>query len=97
MANVYTTNPIYLDTFSADYVLKAFGTGSFKCRAISLYSDDSDTRFTLEDKDGNPIVTLGGKRDALFLGENFWFTNGVTLDVSDGDHLGGHARVLIYQ
>ena len=92
MANVYTTNPIYLDTWSDD---KVISSGAMYIKGIKLYSDDTATRVLLEDKDGVTIVILGpGKTEYQYLDSHF--TNGVVLDVSDCDHADSHAKVLIY-
>lgn len=92
MANNYDTNPIYLDTWTAD---KTISEGAFYIKGIKLYSDDTATRVLLEDKDGVTIVILGpGKIEYQYLDAHF--TNGVVLDVSDCDHADGHAKVLIY-
>ena len=99
MANSVTTNPIYLDTFTADIVVKAPGTGPLIVKAITLWSDDSETRFMLEDGNGVPCAVLGrgtnGPQSVSF-GNGTNLTRGVICDVSDCDKVSGKAKVCIY-
>ena len=97
MANSTTTNPIYLDTFSADI---SISTESLTVKTITLWADDSETRLSLEDVDGVSCVVMGrgtnGPQVVEFGDEGFIFKKGLICDVSDGEKLDGHARVCIY-
>lgn len=95
MANNLTTNPIYLDTWTADFTIKSPSDGPLFVKCVRMLSDDSASRFLLEDKDGYPIVALGPSKSDESAPETR-LTNGVYCDVSDCDHLDGHAKVLIY-
>jgi len=86
MANVLTSNPIYLDTFSSDITIAA---KQIKIRAISFISTNADDKLVLEDNSGVPAVyiklpTAKDSKAITFAGEGQVFNNGLICDVSDG-------------
>jgi hypothetical protein len=92
MANVLTTNPIYLDTFSADIVLS---NRPMQINSILFYSGTNTDNFTIEDKNGVPVIQLLANQ-TWSPAESFSFNNPpYTVDVSDGAYA-ATARAFIY-
>ena len=101
MANNLNLNPIVLDTFDANVVLRTKGVGPLTVKRITLHSAASGDRFALEDEDGTPIFVIS--QDAtlvqtLDFGDGFGFSNGVVFDFDDALQSGLSAGdiVLIY-
>ena len=102
MSNKLTLNPIVIDTFNADQVIRVKGVGSLTITRIIFYSAASGDRFALEDEDGNPIFIAAQSADLVkdinfgSLGQTF--TNGIVFDYDDGlqNGLGAGDIVLIY-
>jgi len=97
MANSTVTNPIYLDTFTADIEISLT---PITVKAITMWTDNSETRFLLEDVNGVTCVALGrggiASTGVEFGDEGFTFQKGLICDVSDCDKVDGKARVCIY-
>ncbi len=86
MANVLTTNPIYLDTFSADIVISSV---PIKVKGISFISTNADDKLVLEDINGVPnvMIKLPTAKDSKHIpyGEGQHFSS-LICDVSDGTY-----------
>ena len=96
MANNYRSNPIYLDTFSADATLF---TGSWAIYDAIFYSNGSTDHLWLEDGKGDCKLILGCSQNysAMFSpSKPIRGENNLVLDVSDGTYNGTFIRALIY-
>lgn len=95
MANNLKTNPIVIDTFSADVTI---WTGHIKVKTIVFWSTAADDKLVLEDKNGTPVVylQLATAKDTkqINFGEGITF-DGLVLDVSDGTYTSA-SKLLIY-
>lgn len=97
MANKLTTNPIVLDTFSADVIIS---TKHIIVQKIVLYSAADGDILRLEDHNGDPVfwITQTGAVDTVerdFGPDGFRF-DGLQMDVSDCTGLGANDLVWIY-
>lgn len=97
MANDTSRNPIFLDTFSADFNL--FTTGPVRIKAIVFRSATASDRFTLEASDGVNVFDLTTAENSQvilsFGDEGFPISRALTCDVSDGQYA-ATARAYIY-
>jgi len=95
MANVLTTNPIYLDTFT-DAVLF---TGPVTVRAITWRATNAKDRLVLDDRAGNMIVeienpTANSTQQAIFPGGQKFASIAIT--EADGRYnTGDHALIYL--
>jgi len=101
MANNLNLNPIVIDTFGANQVIRVKGVGSLTITRIIFYSAASGDRFALEDEDGNPIFIAAQSADLvkdIDFGGGQTFTNGIVFDYDDTlqSGLGAGDVVLIY-
>ena len=97
MANDTSRNPIFLDTFSADFDL--FANGPVRIKAIVFRSGTASDRFTLEASDGTNVfdLTTAANSQAIleFGADGFPVSRTLTCDVSDGQYA-STARAYIY-
>jgi len=101
MANKLTLNPIVIDTFGANQVIRVKGVGPLTITRIIFYSASSGDRFALEDEDGNPIFVAAQSADLvkdIDFGNGHAFANGIVFDYDDAlqSGLGAGDLVLIY-
>lgn len=99
MANSTTTNPIMLDTFSADVTIAEPGK-PLTVKAIVFWSTNADDKLVMEDCLGvtNVWLQLATAKDTIVwtpAGDGFTFNNGLIMDVSDGAY-NTASRCLIY-
>ena len=99
MANVFTTNPIFLDTFSSDIDVTRQVGGPLRIKAIVFHGGSANDKFVSEDNAGNWNVELqaptAGESKVLSFGGNVWIPQILIVDVSDGTYNSG-ARCYIY-
>lgn len=98
MANSLTTNPIYIDTFSADVTISAT---PIKVTKVVFFSAAAGDTFCLEDSKGNYVEHLiqetNARRVVEDFGKGFWFMNGLYFDADDvNSGLGAGDKVWIY-
>lgn len=95
MANSLVTNPIFIDTFSADVTISST---PIRVKAISFWSTAADDKLVLEDVKGvtSVYIQLATAKDTKILsfGDGMIF-NGLVLDVSDGTYTSA-SRLIIY-
>ena len=97
MANLTDTNPIVIDTFSADVVISR---GPVVVTDIIFWSSAADDKVSIDDKDGNvafyyQLATAKDTRHIHFGKGGRVFQNGLVLDVSDGAYTTA-SKLLIY-
>jgi len=96
MANSLITNPIILDTFSADVTISAT---PITVSSIVFWSTNADDKLVMEDIKGvqNVWIQLATAKDTKFWtpAVPFTFGNGLVLDVSDGTY-NTASRCVIY-
>jgi hypothetical protein len=100
MANNLKTNPMFIDTFNADFIIGGSGTNVTIIKII-LYSATDGDIFTLENPDtGNPAIWMVQTSDNIAR-EDFpsgqIFQGGLVFDADDKNSgLGSGDYVLIY-
>lgn len=100
MANLTQTNPIIIDTWSADVEL-AVKDVPVTIKKIRLFSAAAGDVFVLENAIGTQTVKLVQETNGRIVEINFGdtgfkFTGGVTIDVSDCTGLGASDVCWIY-
>ena len=95
MSNSITTNPIFLDTFTADITIFS---GMIPVKSIVFKSTNVDDELVLEDKNGIEVLRLSvhtANKTVSWTPASTIYFNSLVLDVSKGKYV-GTCKAFIY-